>query len=193
MWPDQRSQGVLNCDYKITTKVIANSPRKVLPSIIDHDQTGFLKGRSVSENIRLIEGMLRYTETENTPGLLLFVDFEKAFDTLEWSFIEKAFKYFNFGPSLIGWIKLFYNDIQSCVYNNGWSSGYFNLERGVRQGCPLSPYIFILCSEILANSIRKDNLVKGIKMKDTECKISQYTDNTTLFLDGSKRSLQESF
>ena len=139
----------------------------MLPSIIDHDQTGFLKGRSVSENIRLIEWMLRYTETENTPGLLLFVDFEKAFDTLEWSFIEKAFKYFNFGPSLIGWIKLFYNDIQSCVYNNGWSSGYFNLERGVRQGCPLSPYIFILYSEILANSIRKDNLVKGIKMKDT--------------------------
>ena len=119
------------------------------------------------------------------------MDFEKAFDTLEWSFIEKAFKYFDFGPSLIGWIKMFYNDIQSCIFNNGWSSGYFNLERGVRQGCILSPYIFILCSEILANSIRKDNLIKGIKVKDAECKVSQYADDTTLFLDGSKRSLQE--
>ena len=86
--------------------------KAVLPSIINNDQTGFLKGRSISKNIRLIEGILRYTETEKVPGLLLFTDFEKAFDTLEWSFVEKVFEYNNFGPSYIEWIKIFYNDFK---------------------------------------------------------------------------------
>ena len=182
----------LNCDYKIASKAIANRLKAVLPSINNNDQTGFLKGRSISENIRLIEGILRYTEAEKVPGLLLFIDLEKAFDTLEWSFVEKVFEYNNFGPSYIEWIKIFYNDIQSSVYNNGWSSGFFNLERGVRQGCPLSPYIFILFAEVLANAIRKNTKIKGIKINEKECKISQYADDTAIFLDGSKNALQES-
>ena len=73
-----------------------------------------------------------------------------------------------------------------------WSSGYFRLERGVGQGCPLSPYIFIPCAEILASAVRKDKNIKGIKINGVECKISQYADDTTLFLDGSKTSLQAS-
>ena len=84
--------------------------------------------------------------SKTIPGLLLFIDFEKAFDTLEWSFIETTLKYYNFGESLILWIKLFYIDI-SRIQNNGWSLDFFTLSRGVRQGCPLSP--FILCAEIL--------------------------------------------
>ena len=82
---------------------------------------------------------------------------------------------------------LFYRDIQSCVVNNGWSAGFFELSRGVRQGCPLSPYIFISCAEVLAITIRKDNLVKGVTVGSTECKLSQYADDTTL------ESLERSF
>ena len=103
-----RTITLLNCDHKIASKAIVNRLKAVLPSIINNDQTGFLKGRSISENIRLIEGILRYTETEKVPGLLLFIDFEKAFDTLEWSFVDKVFEYNNFGPSYIEWIKIFY-------------------------------------------------------------------------------------
>ena len=66
--------------------------------------------------------------------------------------------------------------------------GFFELSRGVRQGCPLSPYIFILCAKVLATAIRKDNL-KGITVDSTECKLSQYTDDTTLILDGTQESL----
>jgi len=62
---------------------------------------------------------------------------------LEWNFIEKTLRYYNFGDSLITWVKLFYNEVSSCIQNNGWSSAIFNLTRGVRQGCPLSPYLFI--------------------------------------------------
>ena len=88
---------------------------------------------------------------------------------------------------------MLYCDIQSCVINNGWSAGFFELSRGVRQGCPLSPYIFILCAEVLAISIRKDKLVKGVTVGSTECKLSQYADDTTLILDGTRESFKRSF
>ena len=81
---------LLNCDYKIAAKSIANRIKKFLPNIINNDQTGFLKNRFIGENIRLIESIINHTNMEQIPGLLLFVDFEKAFDSIEWSFIEKT-------------------------------------------------------------------------------------------------------
>ena len=102
---------LFNCDYKIASKVIASRLKVVLENLVDNDQTGFLKGRSIAENICLINNVISYTESKNIPGLLLFVDFEKAFDTIEWAFIEKIFHHFGFGSSFIKWINLFYCDI----------------------------------------------------------------------------------
>ena len=179
---------LLNCDYKIASKSIANRLNKLLPKLIDYDQTGFQKNRFIGENIRLIDSIITYAREKNLPGLLLFVDFEKAFDSLEWTFIEKTLAHFKFGPSLIAWIKLFYTDIASCVQNNGWASEFFSLNRGVRQGCPLSSYLFLLCVEVLGSTIRNDKQIKGIEVMNSECKISQYADDTTLILDGSNAS-----
>ena len=156
------------------------------------DQTGFQK-KFIDENITLLNSILSYTDIKNIPGLLLFIDFEKAFDTLEWSFIEKTLKYYNFGDSLVLWIKLFYTDISSSIQNNGWSSDFFNLDRGVRQGCPLSQYLFILCAGILGATVRQDKLIRDIQISNNECKISQYADDTTLILDGTKSSIERSF
>ena len=187
-----RPISLLNCDYKIATKAIAVRMKTVLPSIINPDQTGFLKGRFTGENIRLIDGVIDYTELfKGIPVLLLFVNFEKAFDTLEWSFVVKTLHYYNFGPSFILWVKTFYSNASSTIQNNGWSSEFFPLSRGVRQGCPLSPYLFILCAEVLGSAIRKEQSIRGINGLVVECKISQYVDNTTLILDGSKSSLQK--
>ena len=77
--------------------------KKFLPNIINNDQTSFLKNRFIGENIRLIESIINHTNMEQIPGLLLFVDFEKAFDSIEWSFIEKTLRHFNFGTSLVSW------------------------------------------------------------------------------------------
>ena len=188
-----RPISLLNCDYKIAAKSIANRIKRTLPSVINSDQTGFLKNRFIGENIMLLNSILSYSDIEKIPGLLLFIDFEKAFDTLEWSFIEKTLKYYNFGDSIILWIKLFYTDISSSIQNNGWSSDFFKLSRGVRQGCPLSPYLFILCAEILGAAVRRDTLIRGITISDNECKISQYADDTTLILDGTRSSIERSF
>ena len=180
---------LLNCDYKIAAKAIANRIKTVIPKLINNDQTGFLKGRFIGENIRLIDSIIKYASENNTPGLLLFVDFEKAFDSLEWSFIERTLQYFGFGPSLTRWVETFYKKIESCVLNNGWSSSFIELQRGVRQGCPLSPYLFILSAEILAKAIRSNKNVKGICVNNTEIKISQYADDTTFILNGTREAL----
>ena len=83
---------------------------------------------------------MEYTKTVNIPGILLFIDFEKAFDSLEWNFVFKCLETFGFRHSLIRWVETFYNNISSCIINNGTFSANFELGRGVRQGDPLSPY-----------------------------------------------------
>ena len=138
-----RRLNLLNCDYEIFAKAIANRILKVLTKIISSDQNVFLRGRSMGENIRLTEEIINYTEKENKPGLLLYVDFEKAFDTLEWTFIEKCLKHLNFGPTLIKWIKHFYREIRSSIQINGRVSESFSLSRGVRQGCIPAVPIFV--------------------------------------------------
>ena len=180
-----RALTLLNCDYEIAAKAIAIRLKTNLPNLINNDQTGFIKGRYIGENIRLIDSVINYASAKNIPGLLLLIDFEKAFDTLEWSFIQKTLLSFGFGPSIIRWFKTFYHKTESCILNNGWAN------RGVRQGCPLSPYLFVLSAEILAKAIRKNPFIKGLSVKEAEIRISQYADDTTLILDGSERSLTE--
>ena len=84
------------------------------------------------------------------------------------------------------WLNLFYSRPESCVLNNGWASNFFEIQRGVRQGCPLSPYLFVLSAEILAKKIRENKSIKGIFVNNKEIKLSQYADDTMLILDGTK-------
>ena len=131
---------LLNCDYKIASRAIASRIKTFLPKLISDDQTGFIKGRCISENKRLLDSVIKFTEGKKIPGLLLFLDFEEAFDTLGWSFINKTLQHFGFGPSLLNWIKLFYCSIESCILNNGWGSNFFKLSRGVRPFVAISIY-----------------------------------------------------
>ena len=111
---------------------------------------------------------MEFTDSKNIPGILIFIDFKKAFDSLEWHYLFSCLEAFNFGPNFINWVKMFYTNIQSCVINNGMASDYFTLERGVRQGDPLSPYLFILAVESLAIFIRQNVDIKGIKVGITK-------------------------
>ena len=128
-----------------------------LPDLINYDQTGFIKGRFIGEKHSPIDSVICYAKEKNIAGLLLFLDFEKAFDTIEWPFIVKTFQHFGFDNSILKWLNLFYCRPESCVLNNGWASNFFEIQRGVRQGCPLSPYLFVLSVEVLAKAIRENH------------------------------------
>ena len=104
-------------------------------------------------------------------------------------YMFKVLEYFGFSQKFIQWIKTLYSDSQSCLVNNGHISRYFNLERGVKQGCPLSPYLYILCAEALANAIRHNNGIKSYN-KNMSC-ISLFADDTTLYLKNDGKSLLE--
>ena len=118
---------LLNVDYKILAKIIATRIEPSLPSLIHTDQTGFIKGRYIGQNICLLDDLMNFTDVNKIPGILLFIDFEKAFDTLEWSFLHQALEIFNFGPKIRKWVSIHYNDIESGVMNGGYMTNYFSL------------------------------------------------------------------
>ena len=177
-----RPISLLNVDYKILTKVIAKRIEKVLPTLINPDQTGDVKGRYIGENVRLIYDLIHYTDKPNQKGIAIFLDFKKAFDSIEWNYLLQTLQFFNFGHDIQNWIKIFYNNVTSCVLNNGHASTFFSLQRGVRQGCPLSGVLFVLGIELLSRSIKNDPTIKSIQVNKQELKISQYADDTTVFV-----------
>ncbi len=177
-----RPISLLNVDYKIASKVIAQRIDDKIPKLIELTQTGFVKGRYMADTIRSVHDIIEYSQLTNNGGLLMMIDFKKAFDTLNRNFMFEVLQKMNFGPSFISWIKLFYNNIESCISNNGTSSSYFPLKRGVRQGDPLSSYLFILCAEILSNAIIHNDSIKGIEINKQAIKLLQYADDTTAVL-----------
>ena len=168
------------------SKVIASSIKSVLPNIIHHNQTGYVKDRFIGETIQSIYDIMDYTVEKNIPGLLIFIDFEKAFDSVEWDFLFKCLEAFNFGSDFLHWIKTFYKNVHHCIMNNGTASNYFSLERGVRQRDPLSPYLFIVVVETLAIAIHQN---QGIERFSIEC---HKTKTKVITLANHKRHRQYS-
>ena len=156
------------------------------------DQKGFLKNRHIEENTRLVYDLIQYCKKTKREGILLLIDFEKAFDSIEWSYIDKVLSQYNFGSDFRKWFRIVYTHSQSCVINNGNYSEFFELGRGCRQGDPWSPYIFIIAIEPLAQLLKHDPNVIGIKLGISEIKIGQYADDTFLTLDGSEGSIRRS-
>ena len=111
------------------SKVIATRIKIVLPSIIHHNQTGFIKDRYIGKTVRSIFDIMDFTVEKNIPGLLIFIDFQKAFDSLEWNFLLRCLESLTLAPVLFYGFFTFYKNIRSCVINNGIISDFFTLGR----------------------------------------------------------------
>ena len=114
-----RPNSLLNRDYKIATKCIANWLEIVLLLLIGSNQTGYMKGTFIGENIRLI------AQHENDQRMIFFLDLKKAFDLLEWNYLFRVLEEMNFGPGFRNWVHTFYHNISSCIVNNGHASEFF--------------------------------------------------------------------
>ena len=190
---NMRPLTLLNNDYKILAKTLDNRLREVLPSIISSDQTGFVKGRKISHNVRKSIDILDITKSKQAAGVILSIDMEKCFDRLEHSALFASLKYFNFGETFVKWIRLFYTDFQICTQNFGELSHLWTKGRGCQQGCPLSPGLYLLTAEILANKLRNNPKIKGIQVGEVEYLISQFADDTDLYLNFDQSTFSETF
>ena len=180
-----RPISLLNTDYKIFSKVIALRFQSVLPQIISKHQKGFLKDRNISELIRSIDDITNATYLTNSTGLLASVDFKKAFDSVSKNAILNCLKLFNFGPYLIKLVSILMCNSISCVKNAGWLSTWFPCERGVRQGCSTSPYLFIIVAEFMSIKLRSVSNIKDCTLLPNNTKIPrifQYADDTTILV-----------
>ena len=185
-----RPISLLNTTYKMISLCITNRLRKILDRVISKEQKGFLKGRSISDCTRIMYDIIFECQSKDINGMILLVDFEKAFDSLSWDFIQSSLKKFNFGNNFIKWVNIFQKGSNSRIILNGHLSDAFALERGCRQGDPISPYLFILCLEFLTLAIKHDDHLRGITIKNNEHKCSQYADDTSIFLFASEENLR---
>ena len=173
---------LLNVDQKIISKALASRLKKVLPCLIGPGQTAYVDGRFIGESGQLIADIIETSNLENSKGYLLAIDFEKAFDSLNHNLLIAALEKFGFGFDFIDWIKILINKQESCVINGGRTTRYFNLERGARQGDPISAYLFIIVLEIHFLLTKSSNDINGVKLLQHEYLYTAYADDTTFFL-----------
>ena len=174
---------LLCADYKILVKVIANRTKTQLEQIINYDQSAFLKGRNISNSIRKVIDTVRYCDQKQINALLISLDFEKAFDRVEYQSLYKALKLFNFGEKMISFTKMLFTDFSLCTTNNGYLSSFFQPTRGLFQGNPYSCYVFLVIIELLALKLRTNSDIKGVKIGQMVNLLSLFTDDLNIFIE----------
>ena len=179
---------MLNTDYKILTRALANRLRQVLPLIVSSDQTASPKGRTINDNTRLLNDVISYANEKSINLALISVDQMKAFHRVSHAFSFPCLLRFAFGPCFIKWIKFIYHDFSSSVKTNGWLTAFIHLECRLRQGCALPVPLYGFTAETMASNIRATPRIHGIRPPDSkeELKLWQYADDTTLSLSDTE-------
>ena len=178
-----RPISLLCVDFKILTSIIANRIQRYIGKLIKPDQTGFINNRQGVDNVRRALNLQSVAAKSDTPSMLLSLDAEKAFDRVDWTFLEQTLSYMGFNDMFVKWIKIFYKNPRSRVRVNGHCSEFFPLGRGTRQGDALSPSLFALSIEPLAELIRNNSLIQGISDGgNDQHKIALFADDILLFI-----------
>ena len=168
---------LLNSDFKVLSKILATPLKTVLNKLVASEQTGFIAGRNINENIRKTLDTIEHCEVRQIPAILIFVDFEKAFDRVEHNSLYKIMEWMNIGSKFISMVRILFNEISLATFNNGFESESFKPTRGLFQGNPIASAAFVLLIELLAVMLRKNKKIKGIKIKDETMLLTQFADD----------------
>ena len=175
-----RPISLLNVDSKLISRTLAGRLKYVLSSIISPEQSCCIPGRDISDNILSIKDVIDIS-TDLDDAYLISIDQEKAFDRVSHSFLFKILEKLNFGNVFISWIKLLYNGLRSCVKVNGHLTPYFDIERSVRQGDPLSSMLYVIVSQPLNLLIKNNPDIHGIDINNVHTSlIYQHADDTSV-------------
>ena len=177
---------LLNVDYKIFTHVIKNRILRSLPDIISNAQSGFQAGKSTCDNLILMYLTLEHFDNHpEKEGLLLQVDFEKAFDTVEHEFLYKTLETMGFGKYLIKLVKVAFHGCMNYANVNGYLTSPIYISRGLHQGSPLSPILFLIVAQIFTKKLENRSDIIGLEISGVNILLSLFADDTDLFLNAS--------
>lgn len=196
---DYRPISLCNVVMKIITKVIANRVKQTLPEVIDMEQSAFVQGRLITDNALIAMECFHWLKKKRKgkKGVMaLKLDMSKAYDRLEWSFVEQVLKSMCFLLRMVELIMKCITTVSYQILINGQPSSPFTPERGLRQGDPLSPYLFVLCADVLSGLIRAEvtsQNIHGVKIARTAPQISHlfFADDILLFSKANKSEAEK--
>jgi len=176
--------------YKIISKVLTERVKKVLPTVIDDCQSTFLKNRGILDSVLMANEVIEDIRRRQQSGLCLKVDFEKAYDSVRWEFLYDMMRKMGFHMKWISWIQGCLESASISVLVNRSPTDEFKPKRGLRQGDPLAPFLFLIVAEGLTGLVRqavKANLLSGLRIgrKEVELSILQFVDDTLFFCKDS--------
>jgi Reverse transcriptase (RNA-dependent DNA polymerase) len=190
-----RPISLINYSFKIITNLVANRLATVMDYLIDSTQTVYIKDRSIMDNVVCAHAVLHQVRLSKSKGLLFKIDFEKVFDRVNWDFLLEILVGRGFRTKWITWIQSILECSKTCINFNGQIGPYFHCKRGVRQGDPLSPFLFDLVADVLNILLKNDkNLgyLKGLgSIGSFEGILNlHFADDTLLFLEAKTEYIE---
>ena len=176
---------LLNTDYKILTKALAIQLVTEIERLVHPDQAGFIRNRSISNQIQLAKTIINYAEATQENGVIVALDQEKAYDKSKHDYLWKIMEKFDLPHTFANTVKTLYTNAHTMVAVNGIFSKPYKVTHGVRQGDPLSCALFDLVIEPLACKLRNDPRLQGYEIPGSEEKIitSLFADDTSIYLN----------
>ena len=192
---DYRPISLIGCTYKIVAKLLAKRLKKVMPSIINESQSAFIEGRQLLHSVVIANEVIDEAKRSNRSCLVFKVDFEKAYDSVSWSFLFYMLGRTGFSPHWVKWIEGCVKSASISVLVNGSPTSEFLPQKGLRQGDPLAPFLFNIVAEGLNGLMRRaeeENLFKGYLVGANYVPISilQYADDTIFFGEASMENVE---
>jgi hypothetical protein len=190
---DYRPISLVHSFSKLFSKLLANRLRPKLAELVSANQSAFVKGRSLHDNFLLVRQVARKISAKRIPGVLLKLDISRAFDSLSWPFLFEVLRRLGFGNLFLCWISVLLRTASTKVSVNGVPGRCIHHARGLRQGDPVSPTLFVICMEVLTALIGKaiqEHLLKPIRGVSALQRVSIYADDVVLFVRPLRWDLQ---
>jgi len=175
-----RPISLVNADVKILTRVLAARLQPCAHLLVNSDQTGLIKGRSITNNIQRLEDLLELVRRHQPSAVVALLDYEKAFDRVDHDFLLAVLGKMGFPTRFVDTVRCLYKGRRSKILVNGSLTSPFDINRGVLQGDPLSPLLFVLALEPLCTALRNHTHL-GIRVGNTTHVTSCFADDSQIF------------